>query len=77
MEELKDSKYIAWTYSDYGWHPNGFDSLKEAIAHESYGSEKIITRGLVDWQAVELCPHADCPKVKYKDCPVHGEKSVT
>lgn len=43
--------WIAWVYNDGGWHPNEYDTLKEAIAHQTYGAEKQITRGVVDWEA--------------------------
>ncbi len=66
-------KYIVWiNYGSGGWSPTGFETLDEAVKHETYGSEKIITRGAIDWEATAKCPYPDCLKVKYKDCPVHS-----
>ena len=71
-DELK-KPWIVWVDFGYeGWNPNGYDTIQEAVKHESYGSPKVITRGVVDWEAIAKCPYPDCPKVKYHDCPVHG-----
>lgn len=43
-KEPFDCKYILWVYSDGGYHPYGFDTLKEAIEYETYSSCKIITK---------------------------------
>lgn len=52
--ELEEAEYIAWVYYGYeGWSPNPYKTLKEAIEHESYGSKKIITHGLVNYEIVE------------------------
>lgn len=40
-----DKKYIVWTNHGYeGWSPEYYETLEEAINHDSYGSEKIITK---------------------------------
>jgi hypothetical protein len=37
-------KYIVWVnYGCEGWSPSFYDTLEEAIKHESYGMDKIIT----------------------------------
>jgi len=37
-------KYIVWTNSGCeGWYPSEYDTLEEAVNHESYGMKKIIT----------------------------------
>ncbi len=39
-----EKKYIVWTdYGYEGWRPTGYDSIEDAVRHESYGSETIIT----------------------------------
>lgn len=53
--ELEEAKYIAWVYySHEGWSPNPYKTLKEAIEHESYGSRKVITLGLVKYEIKEV-----------------------
>ena len=38
------NKYIVWVnYGCEGWSPSFYDTLEEAIKHESYGMDKIIT----------------------------------
>lgn len=37
--------YIVWSDGGYdGWYPTGYNTLDEALKHESYGAEKIITK---------------------------------
>jgi hypothetical protein len=37
-------KYIVWTHNGCeGWNPSDYDTLEEAVKHESYGLDKIIT----------------------------------
>jgi len=37
--------YIVWVnYGCEGWSPTGYSTLEEAIKHESYGAEKVITK---------------------------------
>lgn len=51
--DIKDAKYIAWVDRGYGnWSAQGFETLKEAIGCETYGSEKMITYGAIDWEPV-------------------------
>jgi hypothetical protein len=39
------NKYIVWVRNGCdGWSPTEYITLEEAIHHESYGSEKIITK---------------------------------
>jgi hypothetical protein len=72
-KKLEEAEYIVWVNHGYdGWSCTGLDSLDEAVRYETYGSEKVITRGIINWKAVEKCPYPDCPKVLYKECPVHG-----
>lgn len=51
-EEI-NKKYILWTYCDYGWHPKGFDSLKEALESDRYTSEFFITSGKLEYNVEE------------------------
>lgn len=47
-------KYILWIdYGYEGWKPTGFDTLKEALEHEKYTSNWIITNGKLDYQVLE------------------------
>ena len=42
---LADAPFIAWVdYGLDGWHPWPYDTLAEAVAHEAYGSYKVITK---------------------------------
>ena len=80
---MKESKYrILIDYGIYEgmklWDENGFDTLnaavKEAVTN-SFSSPFLIIK-VIDWSAIEAgCPYSDCPKVKYKECPIHGEKT--
>lgn len=45
-----NKKYVLWTYSDYGWHPKGFDSIKEALQEQRYSSDFFITSGNLDYE---------------------------
>jgi hypothetical protein len=57
MEEtLKEvnKKYVLWTYADYGWHPKGFDTLKEALEEERHTYQWFITNGKIDYKVEEL-----------------------
>jgi hypothetical protein len=49
---LEEAKYIVWVdYGYEGWKPTGYLTLKEAILHERYSSDAVITKGLVNWDA--------------------------
>jgi hypothetical protein len=55
-----------------------FNSVGDAVKHAfslGYKTNFLIVN-VVDWEAVQKCPYADCPKVKYKDCPIHGLKNT-
>ena len=66
---------------DYGgyegmkfWDDKEYDTVDEAVhvAQENgYGSKFYIVN-VINWEAVQKCPYPDYPKVKYKECPVHG-----
>ena len=81
---MKESKYrILIDYGVYEgmkfWDADGFDTVsaavKEAVAR-SFSSPFFIVK-VIEWSAVEAgCPYPDCPKVKYKDCPIHGETNL-
>ena len=46
--------YTVWVNHGYeGWSPTSYDTLEEAIAHESYGLMKAITRA-VQYEVKEL-----------------------
>lgn len=46
--------YVRWTdYGREGWKPTGFNSLKDAIEHQSYTSGPILITKRVDWEPVE------------------------
>jgi hypothetical protein len=51
---MKLKKYIVWVHNGCeGWSLSGdYDTLKEAVEHESYGADKIITTE-VKYQIVE------------------------
>ncbi len=51
-------------------YPTVAEAVKVALG-SGYGVPFLIVR-VIDWEAVQKCPYPDCPKVKYKDCPVHG-----
>jgi len=41
---MKLKKYIVWVNNGCdGWYPCEYDTLEEAVKHEAYGLEKIIT----------------------------------
>ncbi len=43
-KEIKH-QYIVWVnYGSEGWTPTGYTTLKEALEHDSYSYEKIITK---------------------------------
>jgi hypothetical protein len=46
--KLAQAKYIVWVdyYSD-GWNPTPYETLAEALKHESYGSGKITTKPVI------------------------------
>jgi hypothetical protein len=45
---VKILNYTCWVNGGCeGWHPYEYDTLEEALKHESYGSEKCITRYVV------------------------------
>lgn len=49
-------KYTCWVdYGCEGWVPNEYDTLKEAIEHNSYGSPKRITKDVI-WEPKQICP---------------------
>ena len=43
-KEAFKRKYVVWIDGGEGWNPTGFDNLKDAFFHESYGSQKVITK---------------------------------
>lgn len=47
-------KYVLWTYADYGWHPEGFDTIKEALECQRYTSEFFITSGQLEYRIEEI-----------------------
>jgi hypothetical protein len=45
MSRTPKGPYTVWTDHGYdGWSPTDYETLDEAIAHESYGSEKHISK---------------------------------
>lgn len=57
MEEDKkelQKKYVLWVYSDYGWHPRGFETLKEALEEQRYTSDYFITSGNINYKVEEI-----------------------
>ncbi len=69
---------------DYGSHEgmkfqdDEFSSVSEAVKHAiglNYYTPFLIVQ-VIDWKAIEKCPHADCPKVHYHDCPIHGNPTT-
>lgn len=51
--------FIRWTDFGYeGWSPMGFDTLKEALEADSYGSRWVVTKR-VEWSPVETVTDAD------------------
>lgn len=54
IKELWPQKYYVWVNHGYeGWSPHGYNTVEEAIAHEGYGSEKVITK-IVDYEIKEV-----------------------
>lgn len=51
------------------------EAVKIAVDCGSY--TKFLIVKVIDWEACEKCPYPDCPKVHYKECPVHGENLPT
>lgn len=50
-----EKRYIVWVNHGYeGWSPNPYDTLKECVEHDSYGSEKVITTGKIDFEIKEV-----------------------
>lgn len=45
--------YIVWTSNGYYWSKSEYEDLKSAIEHESYGSEKIVTK-VVKYKITEV-----------------------
>jgi hypothetical protein len=42
---MQDFKYIVWQFNGCeGWSWTGYNSITEAVCHESYGMEKVITK---------------------------------
>ena len=61
-------------YEGMKFQDKEFDSVKEAVKHAislNYHTPFLIVN-VIDWEAIAKCPYPDCPKVKYKECPVHG-----
>lgn len=59
-EYPKNKKYIKWiNYGAEGWQPVGFDTLKEAIEHNSYGSEWVIDKAILIRVYEEDLPDAE------------------
>jgi hypothetical protein len=48
-KEEVEKEYVLWTYADYGWHPQGFDTIKEALEAQRYTSEYFITSGKLNY----------------------------
>lgn len=47
-------KYTVWVeYGCEGWHPYSYETLTEAIQHDSYGNKKRITID-VDWEIKDI-----------------------
>lgn len=53
MDDEITKKYILWTLIDNGWHPQGFDTLKEALEKERYTYNWFITGGKIDYKVEE------------------------
>lgn len=45
-------KYTCWVKDGYNWSPNDYETLEEALKHESYGAAKRITKD-VNYDVVE------------------------
>ncbi len=42
---VESALYVAWVdYGCDGWHPYPYQTLAEAVAHDGYGSYKIVTK---------------------------------
>lgn len=62
------------SYEGMKFQDEEFDTVAEAVKHAlqlSYSCPFLIVN-IIDWEATQKCPYPDCPKVHYKDCPVHG-----
>lgn len=54
-EELKKAKYIVWSYQIHeGWSPTPYETLEQAVSHQSYGIEIVITRGAIDYKVTAV-----------------------
>lgn len=46
--------YIVWIdYGCEGWLPTSYPTLKEALLADKYGSKFVVTRGAIDFDAIE------------------------
>ncbi len=62
-------------YEGMKFQDEEFDSVGKAVKHAiglNYSTPFLIVR-IIDWEAVQFCPYPDCPKVKYRECKIHGE----
>lgn len=48
------NKFVLWTYADYGWHPTGYDTIKEALEATRYTSEFFITSGQIEYKVEQV-----------------------
>jgi len=61
-------KYLVWQHNGCeGWSWEGYNTIEEAVKHESYGSKKIITTP-VKIKIEDITPALDTKQVKM--CPV-------
>ncbi len=63
------------TYEGCKFQDMEFATVREAVKYAvelQNGSPFLIVQ-IVDWEATEKCPYDDCPKVRYKECSIHGE----
>lgn len=45
---MEFKRYIVWAEYGYGeWSPASFDTLEEAVAYDTYTTEKIITEKII------------------------------
>ena len=63
------------SHEGFAFQDEEFDSVSKAVAHAiglNYSTPFLIVN-VIDWEAIQKCPYPDCPRVKYHDCPIHGE----
>lgn len=61
MSEERDLKpkgpFTVWKYHSYeGWSWEDYQTLKEAVEAEKYGSPWVVTRGPIDYTVEESTP---------------------